>query len=351
MHRTVSNTLHQLTGFQRVMIYVFREDGDGEVLAEARDPAAYGSYLGLRFPATDIPQIARMLYKKNPWRLIPDSQASCVPLLGLNGTAPDLSHSDLRSVSPVHLSYLVNMGVRASLSLPIMVGSELWGLIACHHSEPRVLPLKTLRAASQVARHYAMVVSTWVAETRMRFVDGLDSTCMALRTAMQQPGGVLSAMPEIAPDLFELFSASGLAIRLGNVWAHTGNSPNSSALDKLSDWLSASDSASLNLIDSLSRGVPQLGDVPAAGALALQMQTRDGQRLQLWLFRGELVQEVQWGGNPHKPIEFDHGKSGVAPRRSFDKWVEKRKGYCSQWTGENRLAAKRLRQLLLELYA
>jgi light-regulated signal transduction histidine kinase (bacteriophytochrome) len=243
------------------------------------------------------------------------------------------------------------MGVRASLSLPIMVGSELWGLIACHHSEPRVLPLKTLRAASQVARHYSMVVSTWVAETRMRFVDSLDSTCMALRAPMQQPGGVLSAMPEIAPNLFELFSASGLAIRLGKVWAHTGNSPNSSELDKLSDWLSASDSASLSLIDSLSRSVPQLGDVPVAGALALQSRTRDGQCLQLWLFRRELVEEVQWGGNPHKPIEIDDGKSGVAPRRSFDKWVEKRKGYSSPWTGENRLAAKRLRQLLLELYA
>jgi light-regulated signal transduction histidine kinase (bacteriophytochrome) len=351
LHNRVACTLHELTGFNRVMVYAFREDGDGEVLAEARRAEVYGSYLGLRFPASDIPAIARTLYKKNPWRLIPDSQGQPVALLGLQAQAPDLTWSDLRSVSPVHQSYLANMGVGASLSLPLMVGAELWGLIACHHAVPRLLELRTLRAASQVARHYALVISTWVAESRMRFIDKLDGVCMALQSAMLEAGDLISAMPDIAPGLFQLFDASGLAVKVGNVWAHTGDSPNTSALERLSGWFESAADEGVKLIDSLSRTLPETGSLPVAGAVVVKLKTPDDKTLQLWLFRKELVQEVQWGGNPNKPIEFNQGRIGVAPRRSFEKWVEKRRGYSSPWLAEDRLAAKRLRQLLIALYA
>jgi light-regulated signal transduction histidine kinase (bacteriophytochrome) len=171
LHNKITQLIQDVTGFNRVMIYAFCDNGDGEVLAEMRHETIYGGYLGLRFPASDIPQIARALYKKNPWRLIPDIQSQTILLLSKLPSPPDLTWSDLRSVSPVHQIYLANMGVRASLSLPIIVGGELWGLIACHHTTARVLPLKTMRAASQIAKHYALVLATWVAETRMRFID------------------------------------------------------------------------------------------------------------------------------------------------------------------------------------
>lgn len=351
LHGRTAQLVHELTGFDRVMIYVFREDGDGEVVAEARREAIYGSYLGLRFPASDIPLIARKLYKQNPWRLIPDSQSPPVSLLSRDTTPPDLTWSDLRSVSPVHQSYLSNMGVRASLSLPIMAGGELWGLIACHHTEVRAMPLKLMRASSQVAKHYGLLISTWVAEARMRFVDKLDSCYSALRIAMCREGGLISAMPEIETSLFELFNVSGMAIRAGNMWAHTGDSPNTSTLEKLSDWFASIDGEDVSLMDSLSRSVPGFGLQPVAGALAVKITTRNKESIQLWLFRKELLYEVEWGGNPEKPVEFNEGQFAIAPRHSFEKWVEKRKGYSSAWNGENRLAAKRLRQLLMELYA
>ncbi len=351
LHNKIVKMLHELTGFDRVMIYAFRDDGDGEVVAEARHTAVYGSYIGLRFPASDIPLIARTLYKLNPWRLIPDSQLESVPILSHQTAPPDLTWSDLRSISPVHQSYLANMGVRASLSLPIMAGGELWGLIACHHAVPRTLPLKTLRASSQISKYYGLVISTWVAEARMRFVDKLDSCCSTLRIAMMKEGGLISSIPDIAPSLYELFNVSGMAIRVGNVWAHLGDSPNSSRLNEMSEWFETVKDDSVKLVDSLHRTIPTMVKLPVAGAIAVKLQTRDQKILQLWLYRRELLYDVEWGGNPDKPMEFNEGKIGIAPRKSFDKWVEKRKDHSSPRTGEDRLAAKRLRLLLVELYA
>jgi light-regulated signal transduction histidine kinase (bacteriophytochrome) len=160
----------------------------------------------------------------------------------------------------------------------------------------------------------------------------------------------LSALPDIAPRLFELFNAFGLAIRLGNVWAHMGDSPNTFTLDSLSTAFENQPDRSITFIDSLMRAYPALGVIPVAGALAIKMRTREDQGLQVWLFRRELIHEVHWGGNPHKPVEFLHGHIGIAPRQSFEKWVENRKGYSSQWMQEDHLAAKRLLQLMLELF-
>jgi light-regulated signal transduction histidine kinase (bacteriophytochrome) len=351
LHNKITQLIKEISGFDRVMIYAFRDDGDGEVLAEARRKEMEGSYFGLRFPGSDIPQIARELYKQNPWRLIPNCQAPPIPLLSVNASPPDLTWSDLRSVSPVHQVYLKNMGVVASLSVPIIVGKELWGLIACHHSTPRVLPLKVMRAVSQISKHYGLVLSTWVAETRMRFVDGLDRSYYVLRIAMQREGSIVSALPEMAHQLFGLFQCDGIAIRAGNVWAHTGDSPNTATLEKLSEWFECDESESIIWVDNLLRQLPKLSSLPVAGAVAIKLYPRDGSNLQVWLFRKELVHEVEWGGNPDKPVELNDGEMGIAPRRSFEKWVEKRKGYSTPWTGENRLAAKRLRQLLIEMYA
>lgn len=351
LHNKISQLVRELTGFDRVMIYSFREDGDGEVLAESRRTEVYGSYLGLRFPASDIPLIARTLYQKNPWRLIPDSQCEAIPLLAQQDSPPDLTWSDLRSVSPVHQMYLANMGVNASLSLPIVVAGELWGLIACHHATPRSLPLKLMRAASQVTKHYGIVIAAWVAETRMRFVDSLNVRYQELVISIQRQGDLISALPELAPVLFEQFSASGLAIKLGNVWAHTGDSPNMASLEKLSAFFEKSETESICMYDSLARLNAELGELPVSGALGLKIRLRNNDFLQVWLFRKELLHEVEWGGNPDKPVEFNVGSSAIAPRNSFEKWIEKRTGYSRPWQREDRLAAMRLRQLLSDIYA
>ena len=160
--------IQEATGLARVMLYRFHEDFSGEVIAERAAPGL-GSYLGLRFPASDIPAIARRLYLINPWRGIPDIHAAISPIIG-EGT-PDLTHSLLRSVSPVHLKYLENMGVEASFSLPIKIGVQLWGLVTCHHPSPRVLDPQSCQLCASLAKSYAMGLGIFLAQQRMQLID------------------------------------------------------------------------------------------------------------------------------------------------------------------------------------
>ena len=144
LYQAIATEVHDVTGFDRVMVYRFAPDGSGAVIAEARGSAGINSFLGLNFPASDIPRQARLLYQANWIRNIPDARyAPAVimpPLNPLTGQPLDLSHSILRSVSPVHRQYLANMGVVASVSLSLILRGQLWGLIACHHNAPRYLP-------------------------------------------------------------------------------------------------------------------------------------------------------------------------------------------------------------------
>ncbi|MFU8788056.1 MAG: GAF domain-containing protein [Methylobacter sp.] len=350
LHHHMAISLQRLTGFNRVMVYAFRDDGDGDVLAEARDGEVYGSYLGLRFPGSDIPHIARALYLKNPWRLIPDSEAQAVPLLSQQQNPPDLTWSDLRSVSPVHQAYLANMGVRASLSLPIVVARELWGLVACHHAEPRNLPLQVLRTASRNARHYSLALAGWQAASRMRFMDSLASRFKDMRMVLLRHGSILTAAADIAPILLEQLNACGLAIRFGDDWVQVGDIPAFTTLEQLDDWFERDCPEVIYSSDSLMRMRPDIGDVPVAGVMALKLRTRSRDSLHLWLFRKELAQNVEWGGNPNKPVEYQKGALDIAPRRSFEKWVEKRKGYSLPWQNEDRIVTLHLRHMFMEIY-
>ena len=350
LHNKTAQLFRDMTDFDRVMIYVFREDGDGEVLAEVRRNEIYGSYLGLRFPCSDIPLIARKLYLNNPWRQIPDSQAPAVPLLNNVNVAPDLTWSDLRSVSPMHQLYLANMGVRASLSFPIIVAGELWGLIACHHSTPRSLPLYLLRAASCHARRYSLDLSTWKSVSQMRFMDKLTNRFEAVQMTLLRHGDILSAVPDIAPAIFEQFDACGLAIRSGDDWEYTGVVPEQNTLKLVDEWFEYEIHDLVCSNDCMSLTIRELGLMPVSGVLALKLRTRKGEPLTLFIFRSEQLQEVTWGGNPHKPVEFHNDKIDIAPRRSFEKWLEKRIGYSRPWLKEDRLAALRFRLLLVQLY-
>jgi light-regulated signal transduction histidine kinase (bacteriophytochrome) len=154
--RCAVREVKRLTRFERVMLYRFDAAGHGSVDAEARDPGL-DPYLGLRYPASDIPQQARALYRKNWLRLIPDARytpARLVPSLRPDTGAPlDLTFAVLRSVSPIHLEYLENMGIRASFSVSLIVDDELWGLISCgNHSGPLMVPYEVRSAVEVIGR-------------------------------------------------------------------------------------------------------------------------------------------------------------------------------------------------------
>ncbi|MCA1938238.1 MAG: GAF domain-containing protein [Dechloromonas sp.] len=337
------------TGFQRVMYYRFLEDGDGEVLAEVRQEGVEGSYLGLRFPASDIPQIARVLYQQNPWRLIPDALATPVPLLGRDDVPPDLSYSDLRSVSPVHAVYLSNMGVGASLSFPIVVGGQLWGLIACHNATPCQVGLGRLSQASQEVRSHTLGLAAYFAQRRMQLLDGLVRRFGEAREIVHEAGDIVAAWPRLGSWLAAEFGADGVQLCLNEGHVDWGEGFEPDALSHIDDWFVSQQIDPVWLAESLSRQLPDCPLSRVAGLLAVKAKTTDGLMLRVYLTRHEHIHDVAWGGNPDKPVERHDGVYGIAPRRSFEKWVEKRLGRSRPWDNEARLLGLKLRELLMQL--
>ena len=337
-----------LSGFRRVMYYRFLSDGDGQVLAEAHDPEVYGSYLGLRFPASDIPQIARTLYLQNPWRMIPDAHAPAIPVEGRE-EAPDLSRSDLRSVSPVHQVYLANMGVSASLSFPIVVAGQLHGLVACHHHKPCQLPLALLESLSQEVRTFNLSLTSFIASNRIKLVDGLTRRFSSIRDEVERTGGLVHAWHTFAPLLAAEFSCEGVQLQLNDLKLDWGDGLEPNALESLDSWFCNHIAEALWLSDSLRRDTPGFPNSRIAGVLAIKARCGDGRMLRAYFTRQEHIHEVSWGGNPDKPVEFHDGTLGIAPRQSFERWVEKRLGHCRPWESETRLLGLRLREMLLDV--
>ena len=330
--------IRAITGYDRVMLYVFRNDGDGEVLAEDRNPDNYGTYLGLRFPGSDIPKIARELYLKNPWRLIPNAPAPPLSIRSLTGRPPDLSLSDLRSVSPVHVAYLANMGVVASLSFPVIENRSLWGLVACHSRSPRRLALETLSAARSIVRNYNMALLQSHAEERIRAIDSLSYRLAPFREIFSKTDNPDDILSVCATSLATLFNACGLVFFRGQTFTAWGTTPSIERLEKLHELLGPRRSNPLWHTVSLSQSLPEIGPLPVAGLMALKLPKNS----ELWIFRPETLQEVVWGGNPHKPVETNSSGTGVSPRQSFERWVEKCVGKSLPWENFDTLAALHL---------
>lgn len=330
-----------LTGFERVMYYKFREDEDGEVVAESCSDSTHGRYVGLRFPASDIPRIARSLFMKNPWRHIPDAAADPVNIIG--APPPDLTYSDLRSASPVHRIYLANMGVRAALSFPIVTGNFLNALISCHHGAPMTVSLELLAQIAERVRSHARSLTSYQATRRLKFIDSLDRRFGSASKILDSHGGdALAAWKDLGEFICLEFEADGAVLCLnGRIEVH-GQGFEPDALEAIESRLASSDSEFVWVIDNLSRHIPGFPVSHIAGTLAF----RAG-RARIYICRTEYIHEVAWGGNPDKPVEYHDGKLGISPRRSFEKWVEKRLGYCRPWNNESKLRLFKMRELFI----
>jgi two-component system, chemotaxis family, sensor kinase Cph1 len=335
-----------LTGAARVLYYAFGDQGDGVVIGEVRKDDTFGSYLGLRFPASDIPQIARALYLKNPWRLISDARREPTPLLGCSPAPPDLSWSDLRSASPVHRVYLGNMGVVGALSFPVIIAGDLAALISVHDDKPLMLSHSLIESLAKRVRSFNFSVLAFRTQHRMRMIDNLARHFDDLRIILWRHGDLLSAWPEIAPLVCKEFAVDGAMLCLDESCASVGVVFEPAALAVFDDWFCAEQGDLIWLGDSLVRQIPGFPLSETAGALALRIQLSNGADLRLYLTRCEHIHEVAWGGNPDKPVEFHDGALGIAPRRSFEKWIERRLGHSRPWGDETRLLGLKLRELL-----
>jgi len=346
--QTLLEDVAKLTGFQRIMYYQFVENNDGEVAAEHRHPSVQGSYLGLRFPASDIPQIARDLYLKNPWRLIPDAAADSVAIISAEQTPPDLSYCDLRSVSPMHKIYLANMGVRASLSFPVVVNNMLVALIACHDHQPNIVSQATLEACRSRVNRYGLMLSGFTAYQRMCLIDGLNHRFNEIQLIVQRNGGLINSWNELAPWLLTELNINGVVLTQHNLILKHGCALEDHTLAVVEqDFINSGE-----LIwskDCLSRQLSSFVLSEVAGVMAVKISNDRYNATRLYLCQTAQVQEIAWGGNPEKPVEFHDGQLGIAPRQSFAKWVEKRIGYSLPWNNKTRLLSLKLRELLSEM--
>lgn len=341
------DSLLAMSGFDRVHYYHFMPEGDGEVTAESCLPEVTGSYLGLRFPASDIPQVARQLYVKNPWRSIPDARAEPIPVTGhVNSPVPNLSWVDLRSVSPVHQEYMANMGVGAAISLPIIQGGELDALISCHSAVPKQLTISQLQAMSALTNAFNLRLRDYRARRRLYVLDGLQRQFDHAKNVLIRHGDLTSAWPELSHWLMETFAVDGVVLEINGDYYQEGVvlSPqgravvaNAARVETTPVWMST----------SLGRDCPDMPLSEIAGvAVAHDMPVANHHRVTLYLCRLEHLYEVTWGGNPDKPVDYRDGSRGIAPRRSFEAWVEQRVGHSRPWSSNTRMYLLKLRSIL-----
>lgn len=348
----VAREVAKASGFDRVLVYRFLNDGSGKVIAEARAEGV-DSYLGLRFPASDIPRQARRLYLTNWLRLIPDAVYTPAPIEpAINpktGKPLDLSYSVLRSVSPVHLQFLANMGVRASMSMSIVIDGKLWGLIACHHRTPHFLDTRR-RAACEV---FAQMVSLQF-QSRLEAQAAKDRARAGeiqrqLVNALSRQGEFAKALVEGRPNLLDLIDAGGCAVFVNGKLASVGRVPSDDQTRSLVRWLdqqSAEGVFATNSLPSLFEPSEAYCDV-ASGLLALSV-SRTPKDYVLW-FRPELRQVVRWAGNPEKPVETASGGAALTPRASFEAWEQTVRFTSETWTGQEIETARSLRASILEV--
>lgn len=345
----VAREMKRLTGFGRCLVYRFDADGHGEVLAERVD-AGYHSYAGHRFPASDVPAQARELYLVNHIRLIPDAHYDPVPLVAAAGAADpqglDLSFASLRSVSPVHLEYMRNMGTLASMSVSIVARGRLWGLISCHDHAPRHLPFQTRVACEHLGRLLSLQIQAQEDNAEVGQRLALHQRVLTLVALMAETDGTLQRL--VAPELqlHKLAHAGGAAVVLNDTCWSIGEAPPPEQVRQLAHWI-AERGEDVFCTDRLPEIYPdgqQL--VPGcAGVLALSI-SQVHRHVVLW-FRPELVQTIQWAGDPRKTLPVTTGR--IHPRLSFDSWQERVRGRSAPWSAAEQAAVGELRQALLAL--
>ena len=338
----------ELTGFDRVMVYRFLDDGAGVVAAEAR-AASLNGFINHHFPASDIPRQARALYVRNRVRVIPDVNYRPAPLRpAAAGLAElDLSDVDLRSVSPVHVQYLRNMGVRASASVSIVKDGLLWGLIACHNLTPRGL--------SQGERLACQVLAGGLArQVRGKEEAGDYRDRLRLRSAEDAVLGRLGALANVADlarttgdELRRMLEADGFAAIQGKEMHLVGRCPDRQDVREVAAWCRTRADATPLHTTSLADLLPSAAAYRdlASGLLAVTVSTEEPTQL-LW-FRAEKLEVVNWAGNPHKAVTAGPGEA-LTPRTSFSAWSEEVRGRSRAWTPAEVDAAQRLTRALFD---
>lgn len=340
MSALAARQIREVTGFGRVMVYQFDRDGHGHVLAEDR-AGGYASYLGQRFPASDIPRQARELYMLNRIRLIGDANytpARLVPDINpLTGQPNDLSFAALRSVSPIHLQYMRNMGTLASMSVSLVVKGQLWGLISCHNETPMPVAFEQRTVCEQLGQILALCIETRTDAGELQFRLEVRRTMVSMLAGLAQNANFADNLSGVFPELLRFARASGAAIVIDDRVLCYGDAPAEQEIRALVQWLGTSGQGEVYHTDQLSRDyAPAAAYARNASGLLSVSISRIHPHYLLW-FRHEVVHTIDWAGQPQDKT----GVQQLTPRLSFGAWRETIRGSSLPWhDGEIELAVE-----------
>ncbi|MFQ4144151.1 ATP-binding protein [Chlorogloeopsis sp. ULAP02] len=322
----IAKEMRRIIKFDRVMIYKFDEDENGIVIAEDKEEHLT-SYLGLHYPALDIPPLAKKLFNQNWLRFIPNidyQPAAIIPTHNpLTNEPLDLSHSVLRSVSPCHIEYLQNMGVKATMTISVIRNNKLWGLIACHHYTPKYIPYEIRHACEFLGQMTSLEIALKEDNENSEDKITIKSIQTKLVEYMSAEDNFINGLINNQPNILNLVNAQGAVVYFEDEFYFIGNTPNQQEIQDLIKWISQNLTEEIFYTDSLSGIYPEaekFKDV-ASGLIALSISKTHNNYV-LW-FRPEVLQTVNWGGDPNQSIEIiEDGSLRLSPRKSFELWKQ-----------------------------
>ena len=350
-YREGARQIRALLGYDRVMVYKFAEEGHGEVIAEACKPGI-GSFKGLHYPASDIPKQARALYLRNLIRIIHDVDGAPVPIvpaLNEHKQPIDLSLSILRSVSPIHLEYLRNMGVGASLSISIIVEDRLWGLFACHHYSP-LSPTFERRSLSELfSQMFSMRLESRERRELVEYERRARDISDQLLGAVASDETLLNDPDWLADILTRTIPGDGVGIWINGSYAFSGATPPTEDFRRIVRALNAHAAGKVYATDHIGSLIEGASEFAAQAAGLLAIPISRSPRDYVIVFRSELKDSVRWAGDPHKPIEYGPNGPRLTPRESFAEWREQVEGKSKPFTASQMRVAETLRATLIEV--
>lgn len=351
LFRDAAKLVRAMLGYDRVMIYQLGTDGAGKVIAEAKR-SDLESFRGQYFPSSDIPRQARALYLRNPIRIISDAKGetvSLVPVLDLSGEPVDLSYAHLRSVSPIHCEYLCNMGVGASMSISIIVDGALWGLIACHHYAPRSLAMGQRVAAEMFGEFLSMHVETLRARQKLEAAAHARQLLDTLLRDANRATEIDDFLRSRMSDFKALIPCDGIGMSLAGQWVADGLTPTHlhvPALLRFVEGVAEGRTWASNRL-SMAHAIAKDYAADVSGVLVIPMSQHP--RDYLILFRKEVVETLDWAGDPNKTYETGPLGERLTPRKSFAVWKETVHQQSIPWSEQDRQFGEAIRVAIVEV--
>ena len=347
--------IRELTGFDRVLAYKFQPDGSGWVRSESLDEStSQPPYLGLHYPASDIPQPARRILALSWLRHQPDIGYTPVPIVpAINpatGAPLDMTYALLRSVSPMYSQYLKNMGTHSSMVMTLLKDGNLWGLIACHHHRgPRHVPLEVRMACEFLAHDISLLMSAKEEKGSYEYKIKLKSVEAALANSLCWEDKAAFTSAQKVPLLLDFIHCTGATRTIGEQVSKFGSTPTDDQILALTAWLSEKVDSDIFATDSLSAEMPAAEEFKdaACGLLAVRLSRMKNDYL-MW-FRGELIQTVNWAGDPQKPVDTADQGQRLVPRVSFAIWKHTVRLKSESWLDLEIAAASDLRTHIVDL--